>query len=83
MKLHEIILSRVKEQATAGATSSGNIASVVSTEHEDGTALIYLTVHTSGIAQLSRVFSKLEGVKGVVSVVRSNPTSPVPSTRSK
>ena len=30
MKLHEIIFRRVKEQATAGATSAGNIATVVS-----------------------------------------------------
>ena len=30
MKLHEIILRRVKEQATAGATSAGNIATVTS-----------------------------------------------------
>ena len=30
MKLHEIIIRRVEEQATAGATSSGNIATVVS-----------------------------------------------------
>ena len=30
MKLREIILRRVKEQATAGATSSGNIATVTS-----------------------------------------------------
>ena len=28
MKLHEIILRRVKEQATPGATSAGNIASL-------------------------------------------------------
>ena len=30
MKLHEIIIKRIKEQATAGATSSGNIATVTS-----------------------------------------------------
>ena len=30
MKLREIILRRVKEQATAGATSSGNTATVTS-----------------------------------------------------
>ena len=30
MKLHEIIIRRVEEQATAGATSSGNIATVTS-----------------------------------------------------
>ncbi len=73
----------LQDITTHVSEQKANIASVVSTEHEDGTALIYLTVHTTGIAQLSRVFSKLEGVKGVVSVVRSNPTSPVPSTRSK
>ena len=28
MKLHEILIRRVKEQATAGATSAGNIASL-------------------------------------------------------
>jgi hypothetical protein len=28
MKLHEIILRRVKEQATAGGTSAGNIATL-------------------------------------------------------
>ena len=30
MRLHEIIIRRVEEQATAGATSSGNIATVTS-----------------------------------------------------
>ena len=30
MKLHEIIIRRVEEQATAGATSSGNVATVTS-----------------------------------------------------
>ena len=30
MKINEVIVRRVQEQATAGATSAGNIASVVS-----------------------------------------------------
>ena len=30
MKINEVIQRRIKEQATAGATSAGNIASVVS-----------------------------------------------------
>jgi hypothetical protein len=30
MKINEILVKRIQEQATAGATSSGNIASVVS-----------------------------------------------------
>ncbi len=66
--LFQDITTRVSEE-------KANIASVVSTEHEDGTASIYLTVHTTGIAQLSRLFSKLEGVRGVISVARSSPTA--------
>ena len=49
-----------------------NIASVVSTEHEDSTCTISLTVHIKDVEQLSRLFSRLEGVRGVVSVARSN-----------
>ena len=30
MKINEVIVQKIEEQATAGATSSGNIASVVS-----------------------------------------------------
>ena len=30
MKINEVIIKRIQENATAGATSSGNIASVVS-----------------------------------------------------
>ena len=50
-----------------------NIASVVTTEHEDGSCLVILTLFTTGVGQLSRLFSRLEGVKGVFSVVRSVP----------
>ncbi len=62
------ITSRIAEE-------KANIASVLTTEHPNATASVYLTVHTSGIAQLSRLFSKLEGVRGVISVARSSPTS--------
>ena len=48
-----------------------NIASCVSEEYDD-TSIITLTVHVSGIDQLSRLFFKLEAVNGVTSVTRSN-----------
>lgn len=48
-----------------------NIASCVSEEY-DNTSIITLTVHVSGIDQLSRLFFKLESVNGVTSVTRSN-----------
>ena len=46
-----------------------NIASIVSEEYAD-MSIITLTVHISGIDQLSRVFLRLEGVKGVIGVTR-------------
>ena len=49
-----------------------NIAEVVSREEED-ISIISLTVYIDGIDQLSRLFSKLEGVEGVIRVARANP----------
>ncbi len=48
-----------------------NIASCISEEYDD-VSVISLTVYINGIDQLSRLFSKLEGVKGVTSVTRAN-----------
>ena len=50
-----------------------NIASMVTKEHDDSSCSLYLTVFTTGVRQLSRLFSRLEGVDGVISVVRSSP----------
>ena len=54
-----------------------NIASVVTQERTDGTVIMELTLHTTGLEQLGKLFAKLEGVKGVTSVTRAN--SPVPA----
>jgi GTP pyrophosphokinase len=51
-----------------------NIASCVSREVED-ISVITLTVFTKGIDQLGRLFSKLEGVNGVISVSRASAVS--------
>ena len=47
-----------------------NIASVNATNHDDQTTSIFLTLETKGIEQLSRLLSKLEGVRGMISVTR-------------
>jgi GTP pyrophosphokinase len=47
-----------------------NIESCVSEERDD-VSIISLTVYIDGIDQLSRLFSKLEGVKGVSHVARA------------
>ena len=48
-----------------------NIASCVSEEY-DNVSIITLTVHVSGIDQLSRLFFRLEAIRGVMGVTRSN-----------
>ncbi len=47
-----------------------NIAAASTMNHKDQTISLLLTLQTKGIGQLSRLFSKLEGVRGVISVTR-------------
>ena len=47
-----------------------NIHSCVSEEFDD-VSVISLTVYTNGLDQLNRLFSKLEGIKGVINVTRA------------
>ena len=53
------------------AAENVNIASCVSEEYDD-VSIITLTVHVSGIDQLSRLFFRLEAIRGVMGVTRSN-----------
>ncbi len=48
-----------------------NMVRVSSVEHDDGTVTISATLEVTGIGQLSRLLSKLEGVRGLISVARS------------
>lgn len=47
-----------------------NIASCISEEHED-VSIISLTIYINGISQLSRLFSTLEDIKGILRVSRA------------
>ena len=49
-----------------------NMGAVASRESTDGTAVITLTLYTTGTDQLSRLFARLEGVHGVLHVTRVN-----------
>ena len=53
-----------------------NIATVITEEKSDGTVTMELTLHTTGLDQLGKLFSKLEGIRGVISVIRAHSTSP-------
>ena len=66
---------------TATVSAEGvNISSVRTEVHEDGTMSSSLTVLVASMAQLSRLFVRLEAVRGITSVVRvtsaSAPSSP-------
>ena len=56
-----------------------NIASVVTEEWADGTVTMALTCHTTGLDQLNKLFSKLDGVRGCISVTRDHTIMPLPS----
>ena len=47
-----------------------NIASVNTGEYQDGRVSMTLTVYTTGLEQLGKLFSKLEGIRGCISVHR-------------
>jgi guanosine-3',5'-bis(diphosphate) 3'-pyrophosphohydrolase len=47
-----------------------NISSVNLVNHHDHTVTLYFTLETEGLAQLSRLLAKMEGIKGITSVAR-------------
>jgi (p)ppGpp synthase/HD superfamily hydrolase len=49
-----------------------NIASMKSLAHGDNSASVFLTVETKGVAQLSRLLSKIERIGGVTNVARGS-----------
>ena len=61
----------LRDITTMVSTEKINIASNRSTHHKKGTVTEYLTLQTSGAAQLSRLLSRLESVKGVLRVQRT------------
>ena len=80
-KAHELHPVRVRLEAqdrvgllrdiTSLVSEEGvNIASCVSEEEKD-VSIISLTVYVDGISQLSRLFSKMESVRGVIGVSRA------------
>ncbi len=47
-----------------------NIAWVVTRENDDATVSMELTIHIGGLPELNRVFSRIEGIRGVTSASR-------------
>jgi len=60
----------IRDITTIVADEKVNIANVSSAHHDDHTVTEYFTLETKGLAQLSRLLAKIEGVRGVTKVSR-------------
>ncbi len=62
----------VRDITTVVSNEGVNIASMKSLGHGDNSASVFLTIETKGVAQLSRLLSKIEKIGGVTNVVRGS-----------
>jgi GTP pyrophosphokinase len=60
----------VRDISTIIAEDKVNILSMNVTEHDDRTTTVLLTVETKGLAHLSRILSKIGGIRGVLNINR-------------
>ena len=60
----------LRDISTMVAEERVNMVGVQTQEQEDGVISIFVTLETTGIEQLTRLLSKLEGIRGVLSVGR-------------
>jgi guanosine-3',5'-bis(diphosphate) 3'-pyrophosphohydrolase len=60
----------IRDITTIVAEEGVNIASVSSVHHDDHTVCEYFTLQTKDLAQLSRLMTKIDGVRGVTRVSR-------------
>ncbi|MBI4186494.1 MAG: bifunctional (p)ppGpp synthetase/guanosine-3',5'-bis(diphosphate) 3'-pyrophosphohydrolase [Chloroflexi bacterium] len=61
----------MRDITTVVAEEKVNITSVNLSNHKDQSVTIFLTLEMKGLAQLSRLLKKIEGVRGVTSVSRA------------
>jgi GTP pyrophosphokinase len=60
----------LRDISTVVAEDKVNIPHMNVTEHDDRTVTLYFTLETRGLTQLSRLFHKIAGIRGVTSIAR-------------
>ncbi|MBT9161316.1 MAG: GTP pyrophosphokinase [Dehalococcoidia bacterium] len=60
----------IKDITTVVSEAKINISSISNVNHDDATTSVYLTLDIADIGQLSRLFSRLERVRGIITVNR-------------
>ena len=76
---HVVVWDRVgllRDISTLVSEEGVNMSGVGTRDMEDGRVTISLTLYTNGIGQLSRIFRKMESVRGVISVSRNTSVTP-------
>ena len=61
----------LRDLSTMVSAEGVNMVGVRTQEHPDRTTTVYLTLETTGVAQLSRLLGRLESIKGVIGVSRA------------
>jgi GTP pyrophosphokinase len=61
----------MRDIGTVVAEEHVNMVGIHTQEHGDRTTTVFITLETTGVGQLTRLLSKLETVRGVVSVSRA------------
>jgi GTP pyrophosphokinase len=61
----------IRDITTIVAEEKVNIAAASSISHSDHTVTEYFTLETRDLTQLSRLLGKLEGVRGIISIIRT------------
>jgi GTP pyrophosphokinase len=61
----------LRDISTLVAEEKVNMVGVRTQEHGDRTTSLYLTLETTGVSQLTRLLTKLEGIRGVTSATRT------------
>ncbi len=72
----------IRDITTIVAEEKINITAMSSIQHDDYTVTEHLTLEMKGLAQLSRLLGRIEGVRGVISVARAGDEATVKTSPS-
>jgi GTP pyrophosphokinase len=60
----------IRDITTVVAEEKVSIDAINLTSHDDGTISTFITLNTKGLAQLSHLLARIEGVRGIISIAR-------------
>jgi GTP pyrophosphokinase len=63
----------LRDISTLVAAENVNMVGVRTQEHADRTTTVHLTLETQGRTQVARLMSRLEAIRGIISVARADP----------